>query len=96
MTRRIVEQFAPEGIILFGSRVRGDARPDSDYDLLVVFDQVDDRRKMVAALRGALADLSVSKDVIVATADEIARGPHAARGVLKEALGEGRRIYARR
>ena len=28
-------------IILFGSRARGDAKPDSDYDLLVVVDKVD-------------------------------------------------------
>jgi len=27
-------------IILFGSRARGDAAPDSDYDCLLVFDQL--------------------------------------------------------
>ena len=27
-------------IILFGSRVRGDCHPDSDYDLLVIVDEV--------------------------------------------------------
>jgi HEPN domain-containing protein/predicted nucleotidyltransferase len=29
------ERLAPSRIILFGSRARGDARPDSDYDVLV-------------------------------------------------------------
>lgn len=29
------ERLAPTRIILFGSRARGDARPDSDYDVLV-------------------------------------------------------------
>lgn len=33
---RIVETMNPEAIYLFGSRARGDARPDSDYDLLVI------------------------------------------------------------
>lgn len=28
-------------VLLFGSRARGDATPDSDYDLLVVMDKVD-------------------------------------------------------
>jgi predicted nucleotidyltransferase len=28
-------------VVLFGSRARGDARPDSDFDLLVVVDQID-------------------------------------------------------
>jgi uncharacterized protein len=36
MVRRIVEQFHPERVILFGSHARGDAGPDSDVDLLVV------------------------------------------------------------
>lgn len=32
---RIVEAVHPTRIDLFGSRVRGDSRPDSDYDVLV-------------------------------------------------------------
>jgi predicted nucleotidyltransferase len=36
MVKRIVRQFAPDQIILFGSQARGDAGPDSDVDLLVV------------------------------------------------------------
>ncbi len=33
---RIVTEIQPEQIILFGSRARGDARVNSDYDVLVV------------------------------------------------------------
>src|SRR5947209_10538830 len=36
VTRRIVEKFHPEKVILFGSHAHGDARPDSDLDLIVV------------------------------------------------------------
>jgi len=36
MVRRIVRQFRPERVILFGSHARGEAGPDSDVDLLVV------------------------------------------------------------
>lgn len=32
---RIVERFDPDKILLFGSRARGDARQDSEYDLLI-------------------------------------------------------------
>jgi predicted nucleotidyltransferase len=34
----VVAYFDPVRVILFGSRARGDARLDSDYDLLVVLD----------------------------------------------------------
>lgn len=33
---RVVETMRPEAIYLFGSRARGDAAADSDYDLLVI------------------------------------------------------------
>lgn len=35
-TQRLVEHFAPQQIILFGSQARGEARWDSDADILVV------------------------------------------------------------
>jgi DNA polymerase sigma len=36
MVRRIVAQFHPKKIVLFGSHARGAGGPDSDVDLLVV------------------------------------------------------------
>ena len=36
IVRTIVDEVDPEQVVLFGSRARGDARPDSDVDLLVV------------------------------------------------------------
>lgn len=43
---RIVAQYQPRRIYLFGSRARGDARPDSDYDILVEVDgKTGDRRE---------------------------------------------------
>lgn len=36
LVQRIVEVAQPRRIILFGSAVRGDMRPDSDIDILVV------------------------------------------------------------
>lgn len=38
LLNRIVDYFHPRRIILFGSRARGEAGPDSDIDLLVILD----------------------------------------------------------
>lgn len=38
LLRQIVATYAPRRVILFGSRARGEAGPDSDLDLLVVLD----------------------------------------------------------
>jgi predicted nucleotidyltransferase len=38
VVRQIVEKFKPQKIILFGSYARGNPRPESDVDLLVVME----------------------------------------------------------
>ncbi len=38
VVRRVLSVGSPHKIVLFGSRARGDARPDSDLDLLILED----------------------------------------------------------
>jgi len=38
LLNRVVDYFHPRCVVLFGSRARGDAEPDSDIDLLVILD----------------------------------------------------------
>lgn len=68
MVRRLVGAYQPEWIYLFGSRARGDAGPDSDYDLLVVVPEsapleFRDSRRAYAELTG----VGAAKDVVVMT-----------------------------
>lgn len=70
MVERLVERFRPEKVILFGSHARGDARPDSDVDLLVVMPVKGSRREAQLEVRRALHDIRVPKDVIVTTPEE--------------------------
>lgn len=65
--RSIVTQYRPAKVILFGSQARGDARPDSDVDLLVVFDDDLDRRDRRIGIRRLLHDMPFAKDVLVAS-----------------------------
>ena len=45
----IVKAVAPSKIVLFGSRARGDASDRSDYDILVIKDQVKNEREITRA-----------------------------------------------
>ena len=70
---RIVRGFSPRKIILFGSRARGTAAPESDVDLLVVTDRPGSKRQQAVAIDLALADIRVAKDVLVVGAEELDR-----------------------
>lgn len=95
MTDRIVRDFHPLRIILFGSHARGDATADSDVDLLVVLPEAPNKRQAAIEIRRALRDLPVSKDIVVTTPDEIARRGDLIGPVLRPALREGKVLYER-
>jgi len=92
---RIVRLVDPMQISLFGSRALGSARADSDYDLLVVLDEVPDRRDTRIRIRRALADLPVSLEVIVAGSSEISEDRRGPRGIVQWAADGGRVVYER-
>lgn len=92
IVERIATHFQPERIILFGSRARGDARDDSDYDLLIILPVVQSRFHDAVAIQRVLADLPLSKDVIVASPDG-ERGR--ATGINPPSRGRGRRRSVR-
>ncbi|MDT0632697.1 nucleotidyltransferase domain-containing protein [Rubrivirga sp. S365] len=93
--RRLVRTLDPLRVAVFGSVARGEARPGSDLDLLVVLAHADDRRALRLAARRALVDLDVAKDVVVTTPEEIGRRGGVVGTVLHEALREGRTVYER-
>lgn len=99
MVETIVSEVAPETIILFGSRARGDARPDSDVDLLIVetepFSPQRSRRKEAARLYMALRGMAVSKDILLYSRDEFERWKNSLNHVVGRAHREGRVLHGR-
>ena len=93
MTERIVREFDPLQIILFGSQARGDADPHSDIDLLVVFAELTDKRKTAIDIGRALSDVPVAKDIIVSTPEELERGRTRIGSVLRYAQQEGKILW---
>lgn len=90
---RIVRKFHPEKIILFGSWARGEAREDSDLDLLVVLSKIEHKRKAAIEILRALNGLPISKDVIVTTPEEIEERGKVIGDILRPALEEGKVVY---
>jgi HEPN domain-containing protein/predicted nucleotidyltransferase len=71
MVSAIVEQVRPSRVILFGSRARGDSRPDSDYDLLVEFESELAYHEAVSTVHRAIRDLHAAVDVLVRRPGEL-------------------------
>jgi len=91
-TQRLVEHFAPEQVILFGSQARGEARWDSDADLLVVMPFEGKPWDTVAALLAAgAADFPL--DLHLRRPEEI--GPRYRWGdpYIREALDHGELLH---
>ena len=95
MIRRILAVGEPQKIVLFGSRARGDARADSDYDLLLVEPSVLPRHKRAARYRRALAGLAGAKDILVWTPEEVAQWRDVPNAFVTAAVQEGVVLYER-
>ncbi len=89
----IVREFGPVKVVLFGSQARGNARTDSDVDLLVVFERPIDRREQQARIRRLLRDAPFAKDVLAASVADL---EHPLIGsALASAIREGVVLYER-
>lgn len=68
---RLIEEYKPEAIFIFGSHAWGQPNPDSDLDLLVILSQSDEKpyKRVIRGLK-VLRGLNISKDLLVYTRDE--------------------------
>jgi predicted nucleotidyltransferase len=98
LVAEIVSEVAPEAIYLFGSRARGEAREDSDIDLLVVerepFGEGRSRRRELARLWHLVAKHRLPVDVLLYSRDEVEDWRATPGHVIARALDEGRALYA--
>ncbi len=84
----------PVKIVLFGSRARGDAGPESDYDFLVVERDPKNRHEEMVRLRRSLHSLRVPMDIVVVSERYAAEWGGVQNTMVHAALTEGRVLHA--
>jgi len=89
--RRLADAVSSDArVILFGSHARGDARPDSDLDFLVIEPQIESRNAEFVRLRNALGELGVPVDLLVYRSSEAEKWAGVPGAVVHDAPREGR------
>ena len=94
IVQRLVKEFHPERIILFGSYAWGTPSQDSDVDLLVVVSAspLTYAQRAMRAHR-VLRGIGIPKDVLVRTREEMERYRHVPASLEAEILERGRPLY---
>ena len=93
---RIVEGYAPDRIILFGSYAYGTPTGNSDLDLLIIKQNAEVKRtKRAVVVWRHLWDASLpAMDILVRTSAEIIKAANVAYSVETTAIQQGRLLYA--
>ena len=67
----IVKTVSPNKVILFGSRARGEAKSDSDYDILVIKDNLTNERVLTRKINYELISEDIDTEIdVIATSTE--------------------------
>ena len=94
VTEKIVREFQPEKIILFGSRAWGEPRPDSDVDLFIVKESTERRIDRERAVERLLFGSKLPTDVLVYTPDEIKKRLWLEDFFIEKILKSGKILYS--
>jgi Nucleotidyltransferase domain len=91
---RLVAALKPKAIWLFGSRARGQARADSDFDLLVVLpDGLDEDAYSHEAVSEPITSCGLACDVVPCSWKTFMRDRKLSGSLVGRAVSEGRPVY---
>ena len=92
-TELLRETAHPQQIILFGSHARKDAREDSDVDILVIENEVENRVAEMVRFTRALSPLRIPVDLLVVSRELFDYWADTPGNVYHQARSEGRVMY---
>ena len=93
IVQRIIKNFNPQKIILFGSYAYGQPTINSDLDLLIVMNADEKPHKRAISIRKVLKDICVPKDIIVKTPEEFERFKNIIGTIVFPAAHKGKLLY---
>jgi len=96
IVRAIVASVHPDAVILFGSRARGDFRPDSDFDLALVAPDGAERRRLAMKAYESIAAVrcrSTGVDIVVLTPQIIAAERDLPGSLARVVMRDGVQVY---
>lgn len=96
IVRKIADAVHPRRIVLFGSRARGDARPDSDIDLMVELESTQRTVERTARVYEAIHPVGWPLDLVVYTPEEIEASRGYRYSFVTTIESEGKVLYERR
>jgi uncharacterized protein len=96
VVRKLVAEYAPEKVILFGSHAYGESSGDSDIDLLIIKDSTENFFERLTRVRQAVSGLhkGVPFDPIILTSAEVEARLKAGDQFISEILEKGQALYA--
>ena len=93
-TQKLVAEFHPEQIWLFGSHAWGTPTEDSDVDLMVIVPSSDERSiKRMQRAHSCFRGIGFAKDVLVPTRAQVDRYKHLRASLFHQVLAKGRKLY---
>lgn len=95
LAKKIVEKFAPEKIILFGSHAYGHPQASSDVDLLIVMKTELTPRAQRLQIARSLSPRPFGLDILVRTPADLERRIALGNFFLREVVRNGKGIYER-
>ncbi len=93
IVNRIVENYHPEKIILFGSYAYGTPSEDSDLDLLIIKDSNLPRYKRGREVRKYLRGLKLAIDLVVYTNEEVQKWSDVRTSFITTVVEKGKVLY---
>lgn len=93
IVRRVVENYHPEKIVLFGSYAYGKPTEDSDLDLLIIKKETLPRHQRGREVRKNLRGLKIAIDLIVYTDEEVQRWSAVSPAFITTIMKKGKVLY---